>query len=309
MNANLKMIALQEYIPPSLGKIGEFYYDHKNNRIKYFCTQIHHSLDPIEELVEEGISRMRTHHATRLNARFFAKKGLFLQDTEAVIPLEDQYSDLNLLFIGVNQPSRLDSAYVKEKEDILISEVFSDRKKHRHNLDGYLIDRLNFLNATDQDIHDIVRLYHECFPTYTSVLDEDSVRSMIEHSVVYSARFIKTGKLVSLSVGEIGRIETSRGEFVICELSEMATKNEHRGRGLVTSITHRLIGEISPSVDLMYAEARACHKPINQSFFNMGFQYAGRLNKQCILSGVHEVSEKGPYENLNVWYLLQPKLT
>jgi hypothetical protein len=58
---------------------------------------------------------------------------------------------------------------------------------------------------------------------------------------------------------------------------------------------------------LFYAEARACHKPINQSFFNMGFRYAGRLNKQCVLSGDHEVNENGPYENLNVWYFIPKK--
>ena len=98
-------------------------------------------------------------------------------------------------------------------------------------------------------------------------------------------------------------MKTTRGAFGICELSEMATKKEHRGKGLVTYATQLLMEEIKDDVDMIYAEARACHRAINQSFKNLGFQYGGRLEKHCTLSGAHDVEEQGPYENLNVWYV------
>jgi len=83
----------------------------------------------------------------------------------------------------------------------------------------------------------------------------------------------------------------------------MATLRSHQGKGLSKTITSDLLEEISPMVDLIYAEARACCFSINKVFYDLGFNFAGSLQKQCVLSGQHDVSEEGPYENLNVWYL------
>lgn len=296
----------EEYVNPSLGQIGKMYYDSNNNRIKYFSTEIHTSSENIEHLVEEGIRMMDDNGATRLNARFFYSDNKpYTQNIEAEIKLNNGYSDINLLFIGINESNRLDSVEILKLEDEIVNNVLSNKSSSRDRIsDEYEIQKLSISNLGDGDVDSLVSLYTEAFTTYTSVLDTQSVQEMVDNSVVYAVRDKNTGKIVSTSVAEIGTVPMQTGDFRICELSEMATKKEHRGQGLVTYATKALINDIRDSVDLIYAEARASHRAINQSFHNLGFNYGGRLNKQCILSGDSDVAETGPYENLNVWYIL-----
>jgi len=295
-----------EYVNPSLGQIGIIYYDERNNRIKYFSTEIHLEPEGIEKLVEKGIHMMYKNNATRLNARFFYKGNEpYSKGVEARIPLNNGYSGTDLLFMGINEPERVDPEETIVLEDKIISDILSGKLSSRNIVDNkYQIERLSINCLREGDIKSLVGLYAEAFHTYTTDLNEDSILEMIENSVVYGIRDKKTMNIVSTSVAEIGSVPTILGEFKICELSEMATKREYRGKGLVTFATKALIAEIRDSVDLVYAEARASLRAINQSFFNLGFSYAGRLNKQCILSGDYDIQETGPYENLNVWYML-----
>lgn len=293
----------EEYVNPSLGKIGEMYYDQKNNRIKFFSVDIHKCADSVDDLVQSGLDMMQNHGATRLNARFFVRRDIRLSNVEAIIPLKPIYEDISLVFIGINDSVRVSSHHIKKQEDQIIIDVQKSHPK-RHKTQGHIIERLNPYNITLHDLDDLVKLYNESFTTYTSDLNQDTVKAMIENSVVYGVRDLDRRQIVSTSVAEMGLIKTSEFDFRICELSEMATKKEYRGNGLVTQATRMLIQDIQSDVDLIYAEARACHGAINKSFHNLGFRYAGRLKKQCILSGDHEVSEEGPYENLNVWYII-----
>lgn len=294
----------EEYVNPSLGQIGVMYYDSTNNRIKFFSSDIHSSAQSIDSLIGQGIGMMQQNAATRLNARFFVRGNYRNKNIEARIHLNNGFSGIDLVFIGVNAQERTDTTAVTSAEDELISNVLAGQPSRRSIPDMYQIQRLSTASLCEEDINSMVELYGEAFTTYTAVLDAGSVSAMVENSVVYAVRERQTGKIVSTAVAEIGVIQTPEREFRICELSEMATRREHRRQGLVTAATRTLIEEIRDSVDLIYAEARACHMPINQSFFNMGFSYAGRLSKQCVLSGDHEVSESGPYENLHVWYIL-----
>ncbi|MBU0471731.1 MAG: GNAT family N-acetyltransferase [Nanoarchaeota archaeon] len=294
----------QEYINPSIGEIGKIYFDDRNNRIKFFSTQIHHDADSIDDLVFRGEQLMIEENATRLNARFFTT-ARYERNVEARISLNNGHIGTDLLYIGVNLSDRSDPEKVMLAERELIESVLSTEPHMRSRLsEGYSIERLTSESLTNQEVDSLVDLYSEAFNTYTTDLNASAVREMISHSVVYGVRDSRNNQIVSTVVAEITKMTLSEENFSICELSEMATRREYRGQGLVTLATKELIEDIRDDVDLIYAEARACHTPINQSFHNMGFHYAGTLLKQCMLSGDHEVDESGPYENLNVWYVL-----
>lgn len=288
---------------PSIGRIGTIYFDKQNNRIKFFSEGIHQQEEEIADLVEQGYKKMKEEGATRLNARFLSKGANYKKNIEARIPLNNGFSGIELLFIGVNTPGRIDPPEIIRAEDEIIMNAQLHKRKNNHVLpEGYQIEKLTSQNLREQDINDLKEMYAEAFKTYTTLLDEKAIKGMIERSVVYVARY--HGRIISSSVGEISKLNTPGRSFRICEMSEMSTKREHRGKGLIILESEQLIDDIRSRIDLIYAESRACHFPINRAFYDLGFSYAGRLNKQCILSGDHEVSEKGPYENLNVWYTL-----
>jgi len=302
------MIATQKYIPPSIGKIGEPYYNEPNDRIKYFCTDLHYSIESIDSKIEDCLDLMHEYKATRINARFFAKKSISVLNTEATIPLAGDYSDFNLIFVGINSPDRMDNISTLKDEVKMVDYIRSHPHIHPHVFRDYKFEMLSIFNTSKKDLNDLFWIYKNSFKTYTSELNIPSIKLMIDASKVYVARTKKEGSIVSVAVGELSEIDTDFGRFKISELSEMATLKEHRRKGLVTHAAKLLIEDLNGSVDLIYSEARACHRPINQSFFNMGFNYAGRLNKQCILSGDYDIAEKGKYENLNVWYKPRGKI-
>src|SRR3989344_2383574 len=264
---NLKLDCNREN--PSLGKIGMMYYDQRNNRIKFFSEALHYTKENIDSLVKQGISMMHTNRATRFTARFLASNSMDYNNDgiEAVIPLEGIFKDFSLIYLGINTPNRQDNDRTLAKESQMVNDLYLRQPDGRYpSLEDYQAERL--VVADDRNVNSLFELYKEVYAT----------------------------------IAEISGIKTNLGSFRICELSEMATRREHRGRGLVTFITRILVNEIYKNLNLIYAEARSCHLPINRVFYNMDFHFGGRLNKQCILSGDHEINESGPYENLNVWY-------
>jgi len=293
------------YENPSLGRIGEMYHDERNERVKFFSTDIHSDKGSIDLFVDKGIIMMESNHATRMTARFFCKGDLdYNNHREAIIPLTGRFAGIDLVFIGFNVWDRIEDPKTLEAEDHLVIQARCGLQREQRGVSSeYIIERLDISKITPDDFCSLERLYAEAFETYTTTLDRAAISDMISNSVVYGVRSLSDDQIVSTAVAEIGVVPTERGDFRICELSEMATRRDHRGRGLVTMATMVLVDEIYNDTDLIYAEARACHLPINRSFHNMGFSYAGRLMKQCLLSGDHEIDESGPYENLNVWYI------
>lgn len=288
----------QEYINPSVGIIGMPYFDFDNNRIKYFSTTIHTNIESIESLFEQCQQMMGQSRASRINARFFTQ-GLdvnTLENVEAVMHM----GGLDLICLGYNTEDRRDSQEVVQQENNLINNVLETQASRRDIPEIYTVELIDE-TCNLRDISDMVKLYSEAFTTYTTNLNHVSVSHMVDNSWTYVVRH--NGRVVSTVVAEIADVNLDNGNTIrIAELSEMATLRDYRGQGLVTYATQQLLDDLN-DVNLIYAEARASHFAINRTFRRLGFEYAGRLNKQCILSGDQEINEQGPYENLNVWYI------
>lgn len=285
---------------PSIGRIGAMYYDADNDRIKYFSPHIHTDVSSIKKEVEEAQRMMGRYGASRFTGRFLATELYAGPHLEARVNLNNGFSDVGLNYIGINEDWRRSPQGILDSQEQLLTRV--DRPGRIDTVpEGYRLERL--VDATPQDRRDLVSLYEQSFPTYLTDLDEPAVESMVEDSMVYVARDPQ-GRIVSSAVGEIGQVNTGEGILRICEMSEMATDREHRNTSLVTAAATEVMREARERVDLVFTEARASHAAINRVFAKMGFSYAGRLHKHCVISGDREIDEEGPYENLHVWYML-----
>jgi len=298
---------------PSIGEVGIPYFDEKNNRVKFLDTNTHTSVISVNRALDDCINMMNENEASRVNARFFINKGSVdyvvsgLSNgvtREASIPLSGSFEGLEWLILGKNVPTRISPKDVLEDERRMAIDIFSNSRKPIGDVtNDYDVRMLTSQDINETIVNSMVNLYKEAFKTYLVDLDEDAVIDMIEGGNVCAAIYKNTGEVVATSVAEIAGVNTGLGVLRLCELSEMATRREHRGKNLMKYATNLLIENVKDKTDLVYAEARASHGAINSVFNDLGFKYAGRLNKQCILSGDSDVKEYGKYENLNVVFL------
>ena len=285
---------------PSIGAIGSIYYDEDNDRVKYFSQPIHTEKGSIDTEVAQARRMMEEQGASRFTARFLSTASYESPHLEAMIPLNNGFSGVCLYYLGMNDDRRRSPDDILERQEALLRQV--DRPGTIRDIpEGYRLERL--VRVGDADRQRLASLYQESFPTYLTELDEEAVESMVENSIVYVARNPE-GMIVSSAVGEVGQVDTGEGILRICEMSEMATDRNDRNASLVSAVASQVADEARQITDLIFSEARASHVAINRVFAKMGFAYAGRLHKHCVISGDREIDEQGPYENLHVWYAL-----
>lgn len=290
-------------VNPSIGSIGTMYHDERNNRVKYFSTKIHSSPKSIENEFNACVEMMQETGATRATMRAVANFPYVGDSVEAAIPLNNGFGNHRIIYLGQVSGARTNPQEVLDEEAAMLRKILETGIVRVRNNPDIEVIRITKDSATGANIRDMVELYNEAFTTYTSALDENAVRSMIENTVVYGAAD-ETGRIISTSVAEIAAVPMESGKTLkLCELSEMATLRNYRGRGINSQVTEKLIEQIMPLVNVIYAESRACHAPINAIFASHNFECAGTLQKHCILSGDSNIREDGPYENLNVWHL------
>ena len=316
-----------EYVPPSIGRVGEPFFDQDNNRIKLLSTKLFNDLGEIVEEMIPLLEMKEEEKATRITARFFYSGegseeiifshiqnlwreriwGVQSPGVEAVLEMMNGFTGMRTLYLGHNNRSRLSPTDVIMQEEELLRTVLNyERGTLRPLISDFFIAELTPSSIREGDVERLVNIYSDAFRTYTVDLDESSVKEMIENTTVYVARNPE-GEIVSVGAAELAEIpiDISDKNIIISELSEISTHKDYQNLGLGTNITNALIESLNGGVSLLYAEARACHGAINTLFRNLGFRYGGRINKHCKLSGRErdsDVHEEPPYENLNVWF-------
>jgi len=288
---------------PSIGRIGEPYYDEKNDRVKYFSTSIFEDRNSIDDEIVRATQIAEDNQASRITMRFITPTGVYMGN-EANIALGNGFTGFSLLYYGENNGSRVPDESETMAEDVIIQDIHTKQRNSEKRCPGrYAIVKLEPGNVSEQDIMGLEKLFAEAFTTYTTTLDQESIREMIANNVAYAARD-QDGRIVSIAVAERAEFDVEERTFSVAELSEYATKKEHRSQGLAQETTRALLNELMGNTEIIYAESRASHYAVNKVFYNLGFDYRGRLAKHCVLSGDQEVDEQGPYENLNVWSMI-----
>jgi len=135
----------------------------------------------------------------------------------------------------------------------------------------------------------IATLYSDVFPTYPFPIDDpDYIRQTMDSHVVYFG-IRQEDELVALSSSEMDPAARN------VEMTDFATRPEHRGDSLATVLLDAMEEEMSRrKMATAYTIARATSVGMNITFARMGYAFGGRL--------VNNTNIGGQLEDMNVWY-------
>ena len=307
----------------SVGAVWPPTYDGHNNRVKGFCPYIiSNRLLGTAMLRQVMDARKRSNSHSRTTIRAFAEKGLLDGMAEEIrennMGIEAKFDAGNtirgceLVYIGGNSRERMPDPMILEQElqsvrsmDHLRPVSYREAME-RVRKSGHTVSKLE--QATQADIEDLLGLYNEAYQKYTFEITEQSVRDMLNNgNVVIVGRYAGT-RIVSALIAEHCELLMEGGKIRadLFELSDYATRKEHRGNGLITVMQMEVIKAIRAMrkgyESIIYAEDRAAWIPVNRSSKKAGMEYCGTLPKHCLLESDRSFQETGDYENLNVWF-------
>jgi putative beta-lysine N-acetyltransferase len=128
------------------------------------------------------------------------------------------------------------------------------------------------------------------FKDYPTPISPDQISAAI-HERTSHFRIVRdsTGALVACASAEIHHTRRS------AELTDCATREDQRGKGLMSYILHALEEDLASdfSITDVYTIARAYEPGMNCSFAKLGYRYTGRLVNNCRMPD--------GFESMNVW--------
>ncbi|MBN1170113.1 hypothetical protein JXA56_03750 [Candidatus Micrarchaeota archaeon] len=306
----------------SVGAVWPPIYDSHNNRVKGVCSYILDSqLHAFAMLNQIKNTKAKSNGHTRTTIRAFAAKGLVEDlkgklgehglEIEARFDAGNALKGCEMVYLGGNSCERMPDPVVLRQElqgiDALqsIPPVNYRDAMERVEKNGYAISRLS--GSEQKDADDLLYLYNEAYQKYTFEITEDSVKGMLNNGNIVIVGRYGNADIVSALIAEHCQLFINGGKIKVdlFELSDYATRKDHRGNGLITLMQMEAIKTIRRMEKgyeaIIYAEDRAAWTPVNRSSKKAGMKYCGTLPKHCVLESDRDFKEQGEYENLNVW--------
>lgn len=179
---------------------------------------------------------------------------------------------------------RRTSDYWMEEDTILRQVLALPRKLSDESLAlGYSL-RL----AVTEDAEQLANLYGAVFQTYPTPMNDVSYikKVMLEGTIFYIVE--KEGKIVSAASAEINATYNN------AEMTDCATYPEHRKHGLMRHLISALEKELRRRhMYCAYSLARSLSFGMNAVFHQLGYEYTGRMTKNC------NIFDK--FEDMNLW--------
>lgn len=143
--------------------------------------------------------------------------------------------------------------------------------------------------ATEEDIPQVALLYSHIFETYPAPLTmPDFLLSTMRRDVVYMVIKDAEGNVVSAASADVDRAHGN------AEMTDCATFPTERGKGLMAILLSALELELRQrGIACAYTMARATAPSMNKVFYNLEYEYCGRLINNCDISG--------GFEDINIW--------
>lgn len=151
-------------------------------------------------------------------------------------------------------------------------------------------DGLRLRTAGADDAPRVAAFLRATFADYPSALDDAKVRRAI---LAGDARFhVLEGARGDLAAVASAEIDRRRGN---AEITDCATDPAWRGRGLMAGLIHSFDAALAREEGIrdLYTLARADIVGMNRAFAAAGYDYTGRLVKNCRMPG--------GFESMNVW--------
>lgn len=180
------------------------------------------------------------------------------------------------------------------QEDAIIQAIYEKGKKTE---EAAIPSYYRFRKAAVEDATRLAELYGTVFSIYPTpmnhpeyvakVMKSGTCFYIVEHEDKDKAE--SGGKLVSAASAEINQV------LHHAELTDCATLPEHRKYGLMKKLLLQLESHLKNSgIYCAFSLARALSYGMNAAFFQLGYQYHGRLTNNCYIF-------HNKLENMNVW--------
>lgn len=146
----------------------------------------------------------------------------------------------------------------------------------------------NFRMAVDEDIPQLAELYAEVFASYpTPITDQQYIKKCMQNNTVFIVAE-QQQQIISAASADIN------DDYKCVELTDCATKQQHRGQGLMSTLINKLETEMqTQNMKCLYTIARAQSFGMNAVFYKHNYHYGGRLIKNCDIFG--------QFEDMNIW--------
>ncbi|SDW18857.1 putative beta-lysine N-acetyltransferase [Paenibacillus sp. CF384] len=177
------------------------------------------------------------------------------------------------------------------EEDHILEQVLALQPKPDRES---LAEPFSIRKAEAKDAGELAFLYGQIFQTYpipmndpgyvAHVMEEGTLFVVVEHE----------GHIISAASAEINT------KYRNAELTDCLTLPAYRGHGLMRQLLHVLEEELQlRDIRSTYSLSRALSFGMNAALFQLGYDYQGRLTKNC------DIYDK--FEDMNLWCKMLPE--
>ncbi|MFJ7753676.1 putative beta-lysine N-acetyltransferase [Peribacillus muralis] len=260
----------------------ELYHDHVNQRLRLDDYRGH-----FQAAVKRALAIAKEQNFTKviLKARQEDLSAALAQGfmLEGIMSKYFKGNDAYCMAFYLTDERRTSDFWIKEDKIIEAACAVPRLKEKQPIPEDYV---LRF--ATGEDARELAKLYRTVFETYpTPMNDERYIEKVIEEGTVFSI-IQYGGSIVSAASAEVNE------RYHNAELTDCATIAHHRKHGFMKVLLTALEDElIRKSIFCSYSLARSLSMGMNAVFYQLGYQYGGRLTKNC------NIWDK--YEDMNIW--------
>ncbi len=247
--------------------------DHYRGNMTHILKEVCHISQ--EDFCEKVIFYSRPEHWHHLIS--------FGYELEGVIPGYFSGTDSYIMTLYTNNERRTSLHWVKENK------ILSDIKDKGPNMNEKPIPADYFFRKAEvDDAKQLAGLYGKVFQVYpTPMTDAKYVESMInDGTYFYLVEY--HNEVVSAASAEVNTAHHN------AELTDCATLPSHRKYGLMKKLLMYLEEELRKNgIFCAYSLARALSFGMNSAFYQLGYQYQGRLTNNCYIFD--------KLEDMNIW--------
>ncbi len=274
-NSNYKLVKTDCYTV-------ELYLDYYNERlcIVEYCGNR-------QKIVSFLLKLVKQHHFSKII--FYARSEHWQEILSLGFMLEAVFKgffngkDAYAMVLYMNN-ERKTSKYWIEEDNIL-------RQIYAKGIDSNLTETPQdymFGQAVVDDVEELAVLYGQVFEMYpTPVKDPDFLRKFLDNgNVFYIVKY--DNKIVSAASAEVNM------NFLHAELTDCVTLPEHRKHGLMKKLLLEIEEQLrKKGIYFTFSIARALSFGINAAFYQLGYEYGGRMTNNCYIFD--------KIEDMNVW--------
>jgi len=276
-----------EAIPSSIGPLVWPPRKDNENRTRGILTQVIDERSFFDKTIKDFSELPLNNEITRNSGRIFVTNNILSElpeiekvrvdpYIEAIVPLEgcgiEALEDVSMIYLGHNDPTRLLPKETMDMEMSLAKKIFEESDPPKfHSHDGIDFRVIDSVLRNDAEIQRQLADLYSAFDW----TPKDVIKILNNQNNFIVGALDNNGLLISTGMAERVSIPLKRGahsiDFVMYEITEAATREEYRGRGLylaIALIINRLLTETD--ANLVYGELNLSSPGVIKAAYRQG---------------------------------------